>query len=37
MQELQLTLRKGRQTVVAGVRDDVSGTLSLARVDVAND
>jgi VWFA-related protein len=37
MEELQLTLRKGSQTVVAGARDDVSGTLSLVRVEVAND
>lgn len=37
LQPLDLAMRKGTQTIVAGARDDVSGTLSLVRVEVANE
>lgn len=36
VQLLELTMRKGTQTLVAGARDDVSGTLSLVRMEVTN-
>lgn len=37
LQPLDLAMRTGMQTIVAGARDDVSGTLSLVRVEVTND
>lgn len=37
LQPLDLAMRTGSQTIVAGARDDVSGVVSLVRVEVAND